>query len=160
MTKMSERLRAYLLTIPDRRPPDLIIRRDEGDYLHRWHLIPRNPFLNIYLHLFLKSDETFALHDHPWINMSWVLKGWYIEYLRGGYIRYRNEGDFVFRWPTTAHRVQLNEPLGQAQWCWTLFITGPRVRVWGFHCPKGWMPYTAVTEKIGGIARKIVGSCE
>lgn len=22
--------------------------------------------------------------------------------------------------------------------CWTLFITGPKVREWGFHCPKGW----------------------
>lgn len=21
----------------------------------------------------------------------------------------------------------------------TLFITGPRIREWGFHCPKGWV---------------------
>jgi hypothetical protein len=22
---------------------------------------------------------------------------------------------------------------------WTLFITGPRWREWGFHCPQGWI---------------------
>ena len=155
-----ERVRERLLAIPDRRPPDLIIRRGSGDYMHRWYIIPRNPIFNIYLHLFLQSDYEGALHDHPWVNLSWVLRGWYIEHLKGGYIRYRSEGNVILRWPGTAHRIQLNRPFGEYQWCWTLFITGPRVRTWGFLCPKGWRPHFEVVHKEGGIASPIEGSCE
>lgn len=29
--------------------------------------------------------------------------------------------------------------------CWTLFVTGPRIRNWGFHCPNGWVRWEAFT---------------
>ena len=44
----------------------------------------------------------------------------------------------VVRSPETAHRLKLMNPGWPAE---TLFITGPRVREWGFACPKGWVPW-------------------
>jgi hypothetical protein len=42
------------------RPPDKIIKdRENLDqiYLRRWHVIPKNPFFNIYLHNFRMGDH-------------------------------------------------------------------------------------------------------
>lgn len=118
------------------RPPDFIIGDPGNPSVYRWWVIPRNHFFNIYLHHFLRSDDDRALHDHPWINMSYILEGDYIEVsiLPGGVntrIPY-HEGQLKFRRAKTAHRVEINKP------CWTLFVTGPTIRNWGFHCPKGW----------------------
>ena len=122
--------------------PDFVISRArEGVYLYRWWVLPRNRFFNVYLHHFVGSDEDKALHDHPWVNLSIVLSGrYYEETIGAGGITYSEElkeGGIKFRWPRQAHRVQL--PDNEA--CWTLFITGPVVRTWGFHCAKGWVPW-------------------
>lgn len=120
-------LRRYAL----RRDPDYVI----GDgYLYRWWLIPRNPIFNIYLHKICADDDDRALHDHPWINISILLNGGYWEHLRGGVAIRRCEGSVVFRMPSTAHRLEMINGLP----VWSLFITGPRVREWGFLCPQGW----------------------
>jgi hypothetical protein len=37
------------------------------------------------------------------------------------------------RSPRSAHRVELTTGP-----CWSLFITGPVIRSWGFHCQQGW----------------------
>jgi hypothetical protein len=116
------------------RPPDFVI----GDhYLERWWVIPRNRFFNIYLHRFWRSDEDRALHDHPWFNLSYLLKGEYIEHriLAGGVHQAKRHvaGNIRFRSPWTAHRIEVgNVPV------WSLFITGPVIREWGFHCAAGW----------------------
>jgi len=118
------------------RKPDFVIGSGEKVYLNRWWVIPRNRWFNIYLHQFLHSDDDRALHDHMYVNLSYLLEGSYIEHTiaQGGvnYERYLKAGDVLMRWPTTAHRIEIEQP------CWSLFITGPRVREWGFHCPKGW----------------------
>ncbi|MCW5678430.1 MAG: hypothetical protein KIT65_10850 [Xanthobacteraceae bacterium] len=125
-----------------RRAPDFII----GDhYLHRWWIIPRNRFFNIYLHHFLKSDEDRALHDHPWWNISLLLDGEYTEHtIDAGGVNVRTvrkAGEVKYRGAKSAHRVELhNGP------CWTLFITGPRIREWGFHCPNGWRHWKEFTN--------------
>ena len=116
------------------RQPDFIV----GDnYLRRWWVIPRNKIFNIYLHQFLHSDEDRALHDHPWWNLSILLEGEYTEetILNGGVHRktVRKAPTFKFRFASSAHRIELH-----AGPCWTLFITGPIIRRWGFHCPNGW----------------------
>ena len=120
-----------------RREPDFVIGNRNNPYLERWWIIPRNRFFNIYLHRFLKSDDDRALHDHPWINCSILINGEYVEHtIAAGGIQYRNHyvtGDIKFRRAKYAHRVELIN--GQ---CWTLFITGPVIREWGFHCVHGW----------------------
>ena len=153
------------LRIP--REPDFFIGGRENPYMRRWWVIPRNRFFNIYLHNILRSDDDRALHDHPWWSISIIL--------RGGYIEHTPEGTFVrrmgwirFRKATARHRLQLRDHYSKAHWidnpaeiggtiggriwhvplrpAWTLFITGRRVRDWGFHCPKGWVPWQQFTD--------------
>ncbi len=47
-------------------------------------------------------------------------------------------GQVTARGPRAAHRVELLTRYRRPLPVWTLFITGPRVRDWGFHCPSGW----------------------
>lgn len=136
--------------IEAKRPPDLVIGQPGDDYLRRWYLIPRNPIFNTYLHNFRRSDDDRALHDHPWINFSFLLEGSYVEHsiAAGGVNRrvHRQAGDWKFRTPRTAHRVELRD---HAE-CWSLFITGPRLREWGFHCPAGWRHWREFTSGTRG----------
>ena len=126
--------------------------------LERWWLIPRNRWFNIYLHHFLRSDDDRALHDHMYVNVSILLSGSYFEHLADGTVEMRMPWRPWYFWrlvprlPKTAHRIELidNSPV------WTLFITGPRVREWGFHCPKGWVPWHIFTsgDKTGSTIGK------
>lgn len=129
-----------------KRHPDFIIGGKENPYMLRWWVIPRNRFFNIYLHRFLRSDDDRALHDHPWINMSYLLKGTYTEWTiaAGGthYARVAKQGSIKFRRPRFAHRVELH-----AGPCWSLFLTGPIVREWGFHCAAGWRSWKIFTSE-------------
>lgn len=145
-------IRAAILRWARNRKPDFIIGGAERPYLRRHWLLPRNKLFNIYVHEFLRSDDDRALHDHPWMfNCSILLEGMYWEHMPNGK-RLREAGDWKFRWGRAPHRVELLEPLGR--WtpipCWTVFITGPRVRDWGFYCPKGWVhwkQFTAADDK-------------
>lgn len=153
-----------------KRPPDIAIGGWEDPYLFRWYLIPRNRFFNIYLHKFLRDDDDRALHDHPWYSVSLLLKGGYWEHV---YIDpekhpeeyqnpYGNEvlsvqecvrrytGDVIFRSALHRHRIELinGKP------AWTIFMTGPKIRDWGFWCPQGfvhWEKFTAPgdSSKVG-----------
>ncbi len=144
-----------LIARTTRRPPDFIVGDGAVPYLRRWWLIPRNRFFNIYLHQFLRSDDDRALHDHPWINASILLRGCYVEHTieAGGINRrtLRRAGDWKLRTGSSAHRLELIN--GE---CWTLFITGCRYREWGFHCPqRGWVHWKEFTaaENPGEIGR-------
>lgn len=124
-----------------KRPPDRII----GDsYLHRWHLLPRNRWFNVYLHRYTGSDDDRALHDHPWHSVSFLLRGRLREHLQGGRRRVIARGWPVFRRPRMAHRLEL-----LSEDALTLFITGPKVRDWGFYCPQGWRHWQAFTDTSG-----------
>lgn len=107
----------------------------------RWFVIPRNKLFNIYLHDFKRSDDPRALHDHPWLNLSVLLEGEYTEVTiaDGGvhYWRVLKAGETRMRLPTSAHRIELHPGVRTR----TLFLTGPLVRKWGFHCRLGWKPY-------------------
>lgn len=103
--------------------------------LFRWAHLPR-----VYVHRFCRSDDERAPHNHPWWFISLVLKGQYLEH------SYDDEGvatavvrkqfSFAYRPLSTWHRVQLaNGPYGKIP-CWTLVVTGPDVRGWGFRCFK------------------------
>ena len=138
---------------------DVTIGDRENPYLRRWWVIPRNRFFNIYLHQFLRSDTDEALHDHPWVNISILLKGEYVEVrpirkdLRpiNGNLKGILRRPFrpVFRLPSAAHRVLLfgeGSSIGPDP-VWSLFITGPVMREWGFHCPQGWRHWKQFTVR-------------
>lgn len=144
-----------IIAISERRSPDFIVGEPENPYLRRWWLIPRNPIFNVYLHQFLRSDDDRALHDHPWPYVSILLRGAYIEITPKGWFG-RAPGSVVARTPRARHRVVLLSDTSLEQIrttqpdfpsdCWTLFITGPRVRQWGFWCPQGFVPWQKFTS--------------
>lgn len=159
------------------REPDFIIGGRRNPYMLRWYLTPwsqydrRDPPLwaqitkrvlpNVYLHHFLRSDDDRALHDHPWFNMSIVLQGDYWEITpKGRFLR--STGAIKIRTPWAAHRVELFKACNAVDKggvvlqhtvneieAWTLFITGPRVREWGFLCPKGWINWQKFGDQNG-----------
>lgn len=158
-----------------RRDADFIIGGREQPYMLRWwltpwsggHLTPREkqtrwqrigawlPLPHVYLHWILRSDDDRALHDHPWCNASILLRGSYIErtIAAGGiHVRtVRNAGNIVFRRANAAHRLEIDQGA-----CWSLFITGPKTRDWGFHCPeRGWVPWRefTATDDAGAVGK-------
>lgn len=138
-----------LIALSERRAPDVIIGGVDDPYLRRWWLIPRNRFFNVYLHHFMRSDDDRALHDHPWWNLSVLLEGRYVEHtIEAGGINRRVKrwaGEWKFRRAAAAHRIEL-----VAGPCWTLFLTGPTIRSWGFHCPRGWVHWRDFTNPVDG----------
>lgn len=143
----------WIIERVSRRAPDLQIGGADDPYLNRWYVIPRNPVFNIYLHQFMRSDDDRALHDHPWISLSWCLRGEMIEISAAeDSPQMIEDGNWVVRTPTFAHRLIIMPAMrGRV---WTLFITGPRLREWGFWCPQGWVHWKDFTSGANG---EIVG---
>lgn len=127
------------------RQPDFVIGGSLAPYLRRWWILPRNEFANVYLHQVLRDDDDRALHDHPWDNTPLLLSGCYVEHTPEGKFL-REPGAVVIRQATDAHRLSLvdGEPAV------SLFFTGPKVREWGFHCPKGWVHWQDFTAGTHG----------
>lgn len=130
------------------RKPDLeVIHPISGEiYLHRWWIIPRNRFFNMYLHYFDAGDVP-AFHDHPWMSIGMILCGDYVEYtpvVQPGKdrfiedvdlqdVQYFGPGQIKFRNQHFAHYItKLNKNP-----TWTLFITGPYMHKWGFYKKDG-----------------------
>lgn len=120
-------------------PPSYVIgeaeKSDDRDYMRRWWIVPRNEGCNVYLHQIGRSDDDRAMHDHPWDNTSYLLFGSYVEHTPAGSF-VRKAGDVVQRRATDLHRLEVFE--GEPPVV-SLFITGPKVREWGFACPQGWV---------------------
>ncbi len=176
-------LRDKLLRIPLEREPDEIIGpgirsrlRDgphpdvPGTFLKRWFLKPKDGWHNRYLHCFTRDDEDRALHDHPWWNLSLLLDGSYYEHtIAKGGVHHRElltVGDMKLRAPWDAHRVECLKEYDSVQPgtslkpipCWSLFMTGPVQRGWGFHCPGEWKPHSKFGADAGcGEAGKVKG---
>lgn len=142
--------------------PDLQIGEK---YLRRFYLIPRNHWFNIYLHKFVGDDDDRALHDHPWNSVSMLLKGSLKEYTEADdpkYVGQEGSGGHMpkrfalyYRAATFRHRLELlqENPFVENP-AWTLFVTGPTIREWGFWCRKGfvhWRDFTSGTKgnKVG-----------
>jgi len=99
-------------------------------------VLPKTPWFKVYVHKFLRSDEDRALHDHPWEFWSVMLRGTYIEVTEDARtVRSVRKHPVVHRPATWRHRVELVGHGVAEQPCWTLIVTGPKVREWGFHCP-------------------------
>lgn len=131
------------------REPDFVIGPDrDPPYIRRWWVIPRNKWFNIYLHEVQQDDDDRALHDHPWYNMSYIVEGGYNEITPTKTFWPLHQGGIRFRKPTAAHRLELLN--GRTI---TLFLTGPRVREWGFHCPQGWVHWKQFTTSTNGESK-------
>lgn len=126
-----------LAQFPPAREPDFKIGPPEDPYMLRWFVIPRNDQFNVYYHRILHDDDDRALHDHPWPSFSLMTVGRLREITVDG-ARIIQAGECVFRPPDFAHRLELIDGAPAE----TLFVTGPRVREWGFHCPQGWRHWT------------------
>lgn len=147
----AEALARRVIPLSERREADVAIGGRVDPYLLRWFVIPRNKWFGIYLHNMLRDDDDRALHDHPKFNISIVLRGgFYEEMPRDPFDPtgptekvFRRPGDIVFRRPSAPHRLEL--PMPQPTYLpssWSLFITGPAVREWGFWCKnRGWVPW-------------------
>lgn len=113
----------------------------EGDnvYLDRLSLIT-TPWFSIKLHRIYRPDQQRDLHDHPWNFLSIVLRGEYIEdvpcradcplvsHRKGNHREVRHIRWFNLKKATDLHAISWvsRRPV------WTLVLTGPRKRDWGF----------------------------
>jgi hypothetical protein len=87
---------------------------------------------NVCVHKWLHEDPE-GLHDHPWWNVTIVLKGTLYEDRKDAVGRMLQPGNVVFRKATDAHRVM---PVTKV--AWTLFVTGPERREWGYWLHGKW----------------------
>lgn len=169
--------------------PDFIVGEDApgGPYLLRWYVTPwrrwkgqaeANPtrwnrlkarlagcLPNLYVHMFLRDDDDRALHDHPSWACSLILDGEYIEHtIADGGIHHRRTwcaGSLRFLPTRHTHRIELPRLAGGPTRvpCVTLFLFGPSVREWGFHCPeRGWVHWRDFTAP--GRPGEIGGGCD
>lgn len=120
-----------------------IITEDGALYLSRYRVLGwmpgsdwRWPF-SVYLHRFHLPDQDEALHNHPWKwAVSLILTGEYLEVQPDTWL-WREPGSIRVIRDTDYHRV--DRLRGET---WTLFITGPKVKSWGFMVPgRGHVPW-------------------
>jgi hypothetical protein len=138
----------------NKRPQDIRIPGDTSipAYMLRWWKVRRNAFFNIYFHIVKRSDDDTALHDHPWWNFSILLHGAYIEHqireggvhvktrYREGACRFRRSGSFAHRLELERYPDDWGYGLGGTEKpVFTIFITGPTLRRWGFHHTERWV---------------------
>jgi hypothetical protein len=136
-------------------------------YLIRYAI--NTPIGGIKLHHILRSDNDRALHDHPWNFTSIILWGGYWEHVAfdltkgasgmriprhaqfcaptkaNGTLTLRcwfRVGSILHRKAECAHRVEL--PKGKT--AWTLVFTSNKIRDWGFHTVKGWIPWRTYND--------------
>jgi hypothetical protein len=76
------------------------------------------------------------------VSLGVILKGQYIEHTpKGDFIR--KQGSITFRLPSSLHWIEIDKPV------YTLFITGPRIRIWGFQCKNGWIDFNKYIKRRG-----------
>lgn len=145
---ITDRLYDLVWSITRSRPCDQAIGRDETGrpYMERWHAIPRNKFLNVYLHSYHHDDDRI-LHSHPWWSLSVLLRGMLVEYStptsEGANTpsmhrkRVITKGEIAVRSADMFHRLEIG-----ASRTVTIFITGPKFKTWYFACKRGLIEWT------------------
>lgn len=139
---LTKAIRAIGLTMPDeiieaaKRTPYSSI----GDYMERYTLFRTNDVW-VRVHHILRSDQDRDLHDHPWDYVTLLLRGGYTEVTPDGQ-RFYGAGSVLARRAEALHRLIVPE----GETCWTLFMTGPKIREWGFQTEFGWMHWKDYLE--------------
>ena len=111
-------------------PPVLIRWRehlglDACPYLVRWRLELAG-LGSLRVHHWLGPDDDRAFHDHQWWFLTFVVRGGYEDRGPDGTDRL-HAGSVRFR-PALHRHTVVPGPGG----AWTVMITGPRTRTWGF----------------------------
>lgn len=96
----------------------------ECPYVIRWRL--EVPFGSLRVHHWLAPDDDRAFHDHPWWFATIVIRGGYTDRNPDGH-DHLHAGSARFR--PALHRHTVVPDAGGA---WTILLTGPPVRAWGF----------------------------
>lgn len=97
---------------------------DTCPYLIRWRF--ECPAFSVRLHHWLAPDDDRAPHDHPWSFRTFVLKGGYLDSSPSGDVHLKAPA--TRRVPAEHQHTVYPDPGG----CWTIIVTGPKVRDWGF----------------------------
>lgn len=144
----------------------VIVNCDHDAYLYRWYVF-RTPWVALFIHKFVRSDEDRALHDHPWPFLVIPIWRGYIEhsdrkigYPPGFAVMCRQSGvaeppdrEKVTNWvwpifgtrlrsALYRHRVQLHTNQdGQELPAWSLFFRFKGERVWGFWPKEGFVAW-------------------
>ena len=97
---------------------------DSCPYLIRWRF--ETPWGSIRLHHWLSQDDPRHRHDHPWSFVTFVLKG--------GYTDLSPAGDQHLRAPAVQYRDATHQHtvVPDKGGAWTIIVTGPKIRKWGF----------------------------
>ncbi len=121
------------------------IKSKSGElHFKRWEILSTKWF-NIYIHAIYKADEEEHLHDHPWDYTSIVLHGTFVEKQRANLIgeiaaytyNHLHFGSIIKRKATTFHKILKLE----SDVIYTLFITSPKYRVWGYDVDNNWVDF-------------------
>ncbi len=96
--------------------------KPECPYLRRW--VINFGLFSIRLHKWIRGDDPRHLHDHPWNFITIVLSGNYTDITETG-------EEPLSRW-SIRYRAALHKHTVKTTGCWTLLLTGPEKRVWGF----------------------------
>jgi hypothetical protein len=97
-----------------------------GEVFYRYQLV-KTRWFNIYLHQLTAPQRHSNCHDHPWWFVTLILWNGYVEETAGGVLHFRHAGNVLYRPAKFKHNVIT--PWGTA---WSLIITGPKSREWGF----------------------------
>lgn len=97
---------------------------DIGEEFTRFQLV-KTPWFNIYLHRLKALTYHTHCHDHPWTFLAILLRGGYWEY-HVDKATWRRPGSVLYRPAEFRHNV-ITKGVS-----WSLIITGPRRREWGF----------------------------
>jgi hypothetical protein len=101
-------------------------------------------FRSYRIHHILREDLARDMHNHPWPARTIILKGWYWEDRDDG-LHFRTVGDTATLEPDTFHNITQVSPGG----VWTLFITGPYEKDWGFMTKDGFVPHEEYENAAG-----------
>ncbi len=120
-------------------------------YMRRWYLLVFPKLFSIRVHHIMQPDLDRWPHDHPWSFISIIIRGGYIEEWcrrdefnlfgdKWGTRRCSRRRFLNLKRKTDLHKItEFIRPGG----AWTLIITGPEGREWGFMTNEGWVSRVA-----------------
>lgn len=117
-------------------------------YMERWHLVPGNWFrkhiFDLRVHHILLPDAGRHVHDHPFDFATLTMKGAYVEMMQDGRLLTHRRGTLRFRQADVAHTI----PVVTNDGVWTLVLTGPFRRQWGFYVDGVWTHHSDYHQRL------------